>query len=142
MDHQVTYAYSATDGRLESVSSGADTFDYDYQPNSANLLSTVTGPAHTVTNIWEADRNVLATKTNALDASTVSSFSYNVNKIGQRTFVTTTGTAFSGGARDRYWGHDNLGQLVSESDANDASFHPSVHSTVDQLIKNQTIYYQ
>ena len=42
--------------------------------------------------------------------------------IGQRTSVTTTGTAFSGGARDRDWGYDALGQLVKESDANDTSF--------------------
>ncbi len=64
--------------------SGSGSFQYAYEPDS-NLLATITGPEHTVTNIWEGTRNVLASKENELPGGTLSKFTYSVNDIGQRT---------------------------------------------------------
>ena len=75
----------------------------------------VTGPAHTVTNTWEANRDVLLTKGNIRnsDASDISSIGYTVNAIGQRTNATRTGAATNSTA----WAYDNLGQLVQADDS-------------------------
>jgi hypothetical protein len=70
-------------------------FDYTFTAQS-NLIATITSPAHTVSNVYELDRNVLASKVNKkLDTTTVSSYFYTVNNYGQRTGVTTGGTAFT-----------------------------------------------
>jgi RHS repeat-associated protein len=107
---QATDTYSATTGRLATVANGSQTFSYGYVPDS-NLLHTVTGPVHTVTNTWEADRNVLDKKENEVGTTLVSSYDYFVNPIGQRTSVSKSGTAF-GSSRDITWGYDNLGQIT------------------------------
>ena len=75
----------------------------------------VTGPAHTVTNTWEANRDVLLTKGNSrnIDASDISSIGYTVNAIGQRTNATRSGAATNSTA----WAYDNLGQLVQADDS-------------------------
>ena len=90
-----TYAFGAADGRFTGVSAPAGTFTYGYLPGSS-LIATVTGPAHTVTNQWEAKRDVLAWKRNKLPSANddVSKFIYTVNGIGQRASVRTSGTAF------------------------------------------------
>jgi len=41
----------------------SSSFQYTYLPNS-NLIANVTGPAHTVTNLWEPNRDVLDLKEN------------------------------------------------------------------------------
>ena len=113
-----TYAFGAADGRFTGVSAPAGTFTYGYLPGSS-LIATVTGPAHTVTNQWEAKRDVLAWKRNKLPSANddVSKFIYTVNGIGQRASVRTSGTAFdtpSGNVpADWDWGYDALGQVVS-----------------------------
>ena len=109
-----TYAFGAADGRFTGVSAPAGTFTYGYLPGSS-LIATVTGPAHTVTNQWEAKRDVLAWKRNKLPSANddVSKFIYTVNPIGQRTGVATSGTAFGGTPADWTWGYDPLGQVVS-----------------------------
>ncbi len=100
-EYTTAYDYD-TAGRLSKVwhqptldatthaPTGAADFTYGYQTNSAGLISTVTGPAHTVTNTWESSRNVLDTKKNAVTFGTPSvpsSFDYTVNNLGQRTHV-------------------------------------------------------
>ncbi|QQL43726.1 RHS repeat domain-containing protein [Sulfuriroseicoccus oceanibius] len=121
-EHSIAYGYDAA-GRLGSVSSGGDTFTYAYLANS-NLLATVTGPVHTVTNTWENNRNVLDVKSNATNAVTpavVSAYDYSVNEIGQRESLATSGSAFAQ-VRDLTWGYDALGQVVKEDDANSPAF--------------------
>jgi RHS repeat-associated protein len=95
---------------------------YTYVPNSS-LIATITSPAHTVSNVYEDTRNVLESKVNKkLDTTTVSSYFYNVNNIGQRTSVDTSGTAFAAGQRDRAWSYDSFGQLITESDSNNTAY--------------------
>ena len=110
-EHQVTYQYSPTTGRLKHVGNGVETFTYGYTPNSS-LLASITGPAHTVTNTWETDRNVLSLKQNKVGTTNISSYDYSVNAIGQRSDVAQTGTAF-GSSRAITWGYDSLGQVIS-----------------------------
>ena len=86
-------------------------FSYSYVPNS-NLIKTITGPAHTVTNTYEPNRDVLDVKENKTGTSVVSRYDYTVNAIGQRSNVATSGTAFAS-SRDITWGYDSLGQFTS-----------------------------
>ena len=116
LENQVTYGYSATDGRLTTVVGGGDTsspqtFSYGYTPDSG-LIQTVTGPIHTVTNVWETNREVLDVKQNKVGDDDISKFDYAVNTIGQRTGVSTSGTAFPA-TLSWDWGYDSLGQLTS-----------------------------
>jgi RHS repeat-associated protein len=113
VENQAAYAYGS-DGRLSQVSNpqiSNTPFTYSYLPNS-NLISTVTGPVHTVTNTWAADRDVLLSKENKIGATVVSSYTYTVNALGQRTNLATAGMAFAS-SRTTAWGYDILGQLTS-----------------------------
>jgi hypothetical protein len=91
-------------------------FTYGYVSGSWDLVETVAGPVHTVTNTLENNRNVLDTKTNVVPGSTpvtVSAFDYGVNVLGQRTGVATSGTAFSGGYA-LGWAYNARGELQEE----------------------------
>ena len=80
--------------------------------HSQNLLQSITGPVHTVTNTSEANRDALLTKANRRnsDASDISSIGYTVNEIGQRTHATRTGAA----TNSTDWGYDQ-GSCIAES---------------------------
>lgn len=116
---QVFYASStAPDSGLGSVSGGGfqppsptNTFTYTYIQNSA-LVYQVIGPAHTVTNTWELDRDVLDVKENKAGSTVISRFDYTVNAIGQRTALSQTGSAFAS-VRGIAWGYDNYGQVTT-----------------------------
>jgi RHS repeat-associated protein len=112
---QAKYTYHATTGRLATIRSGdvssPQTFTYGYTPNSS-LLQTVTGPVHTVTNTYEPTRNVLDIKENKAGTTSISKYDYLVNAIGQRTNVSTSGTAFPA-TPSWSWGYDSLGQVIS-----------------------------
>jgi RHS repeat-associated protein len=71
-----------------------------------------TGPIHTVTNTWEPSRDVLDTKQNKVGTSVISNYDYAVNAIGQRTGVTTSGTAYPA-LPSWLWSYDTLGQVTS-----------------------------
>ena len=93
--YETDYTYDAA-GRLATVTSAqAGAFTYHYLRGWGSLQHQVEGPAHTVTNEWEADRNVLAQKKNEAGATLISSFQYAVNDLGQRTSVTYGGSAFT-----------------------------------------------
>jgi RHS repeat-associated protein len=115
LENAVTYGYGSTDGRLATVSGGGlqppSQFIYAYTANS-NLLATVTGPEHIVTNIWEATRNVLASKENDLPGGTLSKFTYSINDLGQRVGLTPTGSAFAT-TSPFVWGYNDRGELTS-----------------------------
>jgi YD repeat-containing protein len=51
-------------------------------------------------------------KENKADATTVSSYTYTVNALGQRTNLATAGTALAS-SRTTAWGYDTLGQVTS-----------------------------
>lgn len=111
VENQAAYGYSASDGRLSSVDDANNSFNYGYVANS-NLIASVTGPVHTVTNTWEDHRDVLASKQNKVGTPVVSEYDYTVNSIGQRTNLGTSGSAFAT-APTLTWGYDSLGQLTS-----------------------------
>jgi RHS repeat-associated protein len=119
IENEVIYAYDIT-GRLGSATSPAGTFSYAYQANSMGLLHTVTGPAHTVTNTWDATRDVLTEKENKVGTTVVSAYEYSVNPLGQRTEVAKTGSAFASN-RSVAWGYDALGQ-VTKADSSITGF--------------------
>ena len=72
-----SYAYNPTDGRLATIRGGGlhppSQFNYTYLPNS-NLLATMTGPIHTVTNTYEPNRDILASKQNKAGIAIVSKY--------------------------------------------------------------------
>ncbi|WP_346189740.1 LamG-like jellyroll fold domain-containing protein [Rubritalea halochordaticola] len=116
-----SYGYDNA-GRLYQVGTsyplpGSPEFTYGYLAESGGMVETVTGPAHTVTNTYASDRNVLAQKKNedlATTPATVSHFTYAVNALGQRESQTTAGTAFSS-SFVRSFGYDAKGQVVSDN---------------------------
>ncbi|SHK49606.1 RHS repeat-associated core domain-containing protein, partial [Rubritalea squalenifaciens DSM 18772] len=123
----VSYGYDNA-GRLHQVGTSyplptSPEFTYGYLAESGGMVETVTGPAHSVTNTYASDRNVLAQKKNedlATTPATVSHFTYSVNALGQRESQTTAGTAFSS-SFVRSFGYDAKGQVVSDNhDTNNA----------------------
>jgi RHS repeat-associated protein len=128
LENQAIYTYGPTDGRMASIRSGdtpvpTNTFSYQYLPNS-NLIQKVAGPAHDVINTYEPTRDILDTKTNQLVSTVISRYDYAVNEIGQRTGLTTSGTAFPN-LPSWFWGYDSLGQVTSADSSitsNDRSY--------------------
>ena len=96
--------------------------------HSQNLLQSITGPVHTVTNTFEANRDALLTKANRRnsDASDISSIGYTVNAIGQRTHATRTGAA----TNSTDWGYDSLGQVVQADDSENTSDRAYQYDTI------------
>ncbi len=125
-DYTAAYGYD-TAGRLQYVHPAAtlpttlaeSDFTYGYLTNSYNLVQTVAGPAHAVTNTWEATRDVLATKINTTIATSnniPSSFAYGVNAIGQRETlgpVLAGTTPVSTYTPKWTWDYNDWGELVS-----------------------------
>ena len=101
---------------------GSASFTYEYKELSAGLVAAVTGPAHTVANIWDDTRDVLLSKTNTkTTGSTVaSSYSYTVNSIGQRKKVDRTGTEMSS-TNAIGWSYNATGELTKEDFDNDST---------------------
>ena len=110
-----TYGYDNR-GRLAQVNgnavpSGVPSISHSLSPLAFNyarvansdLISTVTGPAHTVNNTYETNRDILLSKQNAtLSNAVVSQFDYSVNPLGQRTSRDQTGTAFAAPSTDTF----------------------------------------
>ena len=89
-------------------------FSYARLANS-DLINTVTGPAHSVTNTYESNRDVLLSKQNAtLSNSIVSQFDYSVNPIGQRTSRTQTGAAFTVSSTDNF-NYNSRGEVINST---------------------------
>ena len=86
-------------------------------PDTPQLIIQVTAPLHTFTNTYEANRDVLTSKTNRwknkVDTPIISAYTYAVNNLVQRTSVSTEGEAFGATPADWTWGYDVLGQTVS-----------------------------
>jgi RHS repeat-associated protein len=131
-EHAASYGYDSA-GRLAHVhpawplpATPADAdFDYSYVGNSYGLIGTVGGPAHNVTNLWEANRVVLDRKDNtkAAGGGLVSRYDYTVNAIGQREAVSTSGTAFGAATADWDWGYNDRGELVEAEDLGTTTNH-------------------
>jgi hypothetical protein len=107
--------------------------NYAYEPTSGHL-STVTGPAHLVTNNYETTRDVLSTKVNSRvsDGSAISSIDYTVNALGQRTNATRSGAATNSSA----WSYDALGQVATADDSNNAADRAYEHDQIGNSIND------
>ncbi len=102
-----------------------DTFNYSYLANSGNLVSQCTtdhagNSVCTTNNTYETTRNVLTTKSNEVASGAVSSYTYAVNQLGQRTQVSQSGSAFAT-AQSIEWGYDPLGQVTEADHSTDNS---------------------
>ncbi|MBK1856465.1 RHS repeat-associated core domain-containing protein [Verrucomicrobiaceae bacterium 5K15] len=124
-EHSVSYTYD-TASRLSTVANGTDTFTYSYLPDSYGVVEHVTRTGgHTVTNAYEASRNVLLSKTNhtgtpADPTPVISKFAYTTNNLGQRTSLTTSGSAFTT-APVYSWSYNAAGELVEADDTSAAN---------------------
>ncbi|WP_334319774.1 RHS repeat-associated core domain-containing protein, partial [Termitidicoccus mucosus] len=114
--HAVTYAHDSA-GRINQVGRAVpgepqpeETFTYAYLPDS-NLIASVTGPAHTVLNTYETNRDVLVKKENKVGTTTISQHIYTVNAIGQRTVREQTGTAFATPSTDAFT-YNSRGEVI------------------------------
>jgi RHS repeat-associated protein len=132
-DYNATFGRLAKVFRLSSATTTAEEFGYGYTAQS-NLIASVAGPAHTVTNSFEANRDVLLTKLNqrANDHAVISSISYTVNNIGQRTTATRSGSATNSTA----WGYDALGQVTSADDSNNNADRAYLYDTIGNRKKS------
>ena len=124
-----TYGYDSH-GRFAQVTgnavpSGAPSIAHSLSPlafsyarvANSDLISTVTGPAHTVTNTYETNRDVLLSKQNAtLSNAVVSQFDYSVNSIGQRTSRSQTGTAFTAASTDTF-AYNDRGEVIGSTNS-------------------------
>ena len=74
-ESQADYAYDPATSCLANVVDASSSFAYAYVDHSQNLLQSITGPVHTVTNTFEANRDALLTKASRRnnDASDISS---------------------------------------------------------------------
>jgi RHS repeat-associated protein len=133
----VTYSKSVQSVQSAVISS-LSRFTYSYLANS-NLPASVTGLAHTVTNTWAADRDALLSKENKTGATTVSSYTYTVNALGQRTNLATDGTAFAS-SHTTDWGYDALGQVTSAAKYSYDSFGRRIAKTSTINNQQSTIY--
>ena len=120
-----TLAYDAEDGRLATVTGdfvgSTASFSYGYVTNSnSDLIASVTSGTRTVTNQWETSRDILDFKENKDDSTLISKYDYLVNKIGQRTSVTASGSAFTT-APNWNWGYNPRGELTSSLHVNTAA---------------------
>ncbi|MFT4177116.1 MAG: RHS repeat-associated core domain-containing protein [Luteolibacter sp.] len=120
VENTVIYGYDAA-GRINSVVNGTDTFTYGYLANS-NLSSTVVGPVHTVTNVWNSTRDALLSKENKVSTTVVSKYEYTVNALGQRSSVNQSGSAFAS-ATSWDWGYDGKGQVTRAEHATTPANH-------------------
>lgn len=109
-----TYSYSYTQASAGAMRVGATTgvnLKQDFMPYT--VTRNASDPSHILTanRTYEGTRDVLHTIENKAGANVVSSYTYEVNSLGQRDSVDTAGSAFSGTPADWDWYYDTLGQL-------------------------------
>ncbi len=110
-DHVVTYGFDPA-GRLATVADANTTWTYGFVANAPNLLSSVTTGARTVTYTYEPGRNAITSITNEVGSTTVSAYTYTNNAIGQRTARSQSGTAFAASASETF-GYNSKGEVTS-----------------------------
>jgi len=111
-DHAVTYGYDSN-GWLDEVSDPNQTWSYGYLANS-RLLETTTGGSAVRTVSYEPHRNVITQVKNQVGSTVVSQYDYGVNRIGQRTTRSQSGSAFSAASQDTF-GYNTRGELINSS---------------------------
>jgi hypothetical protein len=85
-------------------------------------------PGFEFSRVIDRFRGYLFSKKNKASTTTVSSYTYTVNVLGQRTNLAATGTAFAS-SHTTAWGYDPLGQVTSDSSA-DCAFPNDVWNVI------------
>ena len=111
-EHSAAYSYRTNDSRLDTVTGSSQSHTYAYLANSYGLVSTVTSPAHTVTNTYEANRNILTKKENKNGGTNLATVDYTSNGIGQRN-TAAHGGSNNNGASSRTFGYNASGEVIS-----------------------------
>ena len=93
-------------------------FTYSRITNSS-LLASVTGPAHTVTNTYESNRDVLIFRQNKITVGAntnaiASQYDYTINAIGQRTVRSQSGIAFTTASTDSF-SYNTRGEVITSA---------------------------
>lgn len=99
-DFSASFGYDAQ-GRFESITSGAGAFIYAYTPNS-DLLASVSGPQVIASYTYEPDRDVRTQVANAVGATSISRYTYEVDAIGRRSNRVQEGSVFGTSTYDRF----------------------------------------
>jgi RHS repeat-associated protein len=118
----VDYTY-ANVGRLQTVSDGTDTFTYSYAADS-NLLASVEGPVHAVSNAYEDDRNLMITVDNRatdLSGSTLSKYGYAYDALGRRDDRIQSGSAINTPSTDDFTYNSRSEVIASNNSAETAA---------------------
>ena len=110
-----TYGYTYTqaapgDLRIGATSGGG--LKEDSMPYTVTRNASGANPALVANRTYEGRRDVLHKIENSAGGTVVSSYTYAVNPITQRTSVATAGTAFAGTPADWTWGYNAPGQVV------------------------------
>ena len=94
-EYSKTLGYD-TYGRPNTLTSGSDTYTYNFLTNSS-LVTSITRPNNLTTDYtYETNRNMITAITNKYNGSTtISSYGYVSDAIGRRTSKSRTGTAFA-----------------------------------------------
>lgn len=112
VENEVDYGYNPITGTMQTVDAGTHgTFSYHYETPTPKLVGSVTSPVHQATNHWKTDRDVLESKQNEFGTVMISQYDYQVNALGQRTGVESSGGAFSGSSTWG-WGYNAGGEVV------------------------------
>ena len=121
--YSVAYGYDAY-GRFQSVESAqsADTFTYTYLSGSDLVSGMTASTGHAWTRSYESQRNLIAAVENTYDSTVISRFDYVNDKIGRRTAISRSGTAFDAPVQDAY-GYNVRSEVTSarRSLVNDAN---------------------
>ena len=114
-----SYGYSNT-GRLQSITSGSESFTYQYQSES-NLLEKITAPQHSVIYSYVPNRDMISRIHNQKqDGSTLSAYDYSYDALGRRTQRLQSGTALSASSLDRFSYNARSEVIASDNDLNQA----------------------
>jgi RHS repeat-associated protein len=108
-----SFGYDAI-ARLSSVTSPAGTLNYQFQPGLQRLVSGLQLPnTSTITNIYDSQARLLATRLVTSGSSLLDSASYGYNTAGQRTSFTNAAGTYV------LYSYDKIGQLtVADSSVN------------------------
>lgn len=125
VEQSLSYTYTPA-GQLAGVTADGKEFTYTYLPNRPKIIVQMTSPLHTVSHVYEANRDVLTSKNNRwknkVDSPVISAYIYAVNNLGQRVSVSTEGEAFEANPANWAWEYDALGQVSRKTGNRDYDY--------------------
>lgn len=126
VDASAYYTYDNA-GRIDAVMDRRDSpswqFTYDYTGGSTRLVESITGPVHTVTNVYDPYHDRLKSKENKASAGAaalISKFAYTWDTNGRLKSLTTSGSAFAGSGNAYSFDYNDRGELIEANDAGPA----------------------